>query len=125
MAGTRPRGLGRAAIGGIAPLRSGVTTVGTRPVLSWGERVVGAIVWRRRTSQVSFRQRVAGWRARNWRRAVLMWFVLSLIFMAIAAEPATDFPRAQAHSVPAVQTVLRVAGGLTAAGIPVLLIALP
>lgn len=115
-------GLGPAAIGGIASLRSGV---GTRPVSSYGGRLTGAIVWRRRTSQVSFRQRVVAWRARNWRRVVLIWFVLSLIVMAVAAEPAADFPKAQAHSVPAVQTVLRVAGGLTAAGIPVLLIALP
>jgi hypothetical protein len=48
-----------------------------------------------------------------------------MIIMAVAAEPKTDFPRAQAGSVPAVQTFLRVAGGLTVAGVPVLLIALP
>ena len=65
------------------------------------------------------------WRARNWRRAVLAWFVLSMIIMVVAAEPKTDFPKAQARSVPAVQTFLRVAGGLTVAGVPVLLIALP
>ena len=67
----------------------------------------------------------SGWRARNWRRVVLAWFVLSLIVMAVAAEPKTDFPKAQARSVPAVRMVLRVAGGLTAAGVPILLIALP
>ena len=74
---------------------------------------------------VPFRQRVAAWRARNWRRAVLAWFVLSLIIVAVSAEPATAFPKAQARSVPAVRMVLRVAGGLTVAGVPVLLIALP
>ena len=56
---------------------------------------------------------------------MLAWFVLSLIIMAVAAEPRADFPKAQAGSVPAVQMVLRVVGGLTVAGVPVLLIALP
>ena len=118
-------GLGPAAIGGIAPLKAGATTIGTRPALSYGARAVGALVWRQRAPRASFGQRVAAWRARNWRRAVLAWFVLSLIIMAVAAEPATDFPKAQARSVPTVQMVLRVAGGLTAAGVPMLLIALP
>jgi len=62
---------------------------------------------------------------RNWRRVVLAWFALSLIIVVLAAEPNTDFPKAQLRSVPAVQTFLRVAGGLTVAGVPVLLIALP
>jgi hypothetical protein len=118
-------GLGPAAIGGIPPLKAGVTAIGTPPVASYGGRAVGALIWRQRAPRVSFRQRVAAWRARNWRRAVLAWFVLSLIIMAVAAEPAADFPKAQARSAPAVQMVLRVAGGLTVAGIPVLLIALP
>ena len=56
---------------------------------------------------------------------VLAWFVLSMIIVMVAAEPKTDFPKAQLRSVPAVQTFLRVAGGLTVAGVPVLLIALP
>jgi hypothetical protein len=86
---------------------------------------MGALTWRQRAPQTSFRQRLVGWRARNWRRAVLTWFVLSLIIMAVAAEPKTDFPKAQARSVPAVRMFMRVAGGLTAAGVPVLLIALP
>jgi hypothetical protein len=86
---------------------------------------MGALTWCQRAPQTSFRQRVVGWRARNWRRAVLTWFVLSLIIMAVAAEPKTDFPKAQARSVPAVRMFMRVAGGLTAAGVPVLLIALP
>ncbi len=119
------RGLGPAAIGGIAPLKPGVTTIGTRPALSYGGRAVGVLVWRQRAPRVTFRQRVAGWRARNWRRAVLAWFVLSLVIMAVAGEPRTDFPKAQARTVPAVRIVLRVAGGLTAAGVPILLIALP
>ena len=118
-------GLGPAAIGGIVPLKSGVTTIGTRPAPSYGGRAMGAIIWRQRAPRDTFRQRVAGWRARNWRRAVLAWFVLSLIIMAVSAEPATDFPKAQARSVPAVRMILRVAGGLTVAGVPVLLIALP
>jgi hypothetical protein len=118
-------GLGSAALGRIAPLKSGITTIGTRPAPSYGGRAMGVLVWRQRAPQATFRQRVAGWRARNWRRAVLAWFVLSLIIMAVAAEPRTDFPKAQARSVPAVQMVLRVAGALTAAGVPLLLIVLP
>jgi len=86
---------------------------------------VQVVVWRQRAPRVPFRQRVAGWRARNWRRAVLAWFVLSLIVMAASAEPASYFPKAQAHSVPVVGLVLHAAGGLTAAGVPMVLIALP
>ena len=118
-------GLGPAAIGGIASLKAGVTTIGPRPVPSYGGRAMGITIWRQRAPRATFRQRVVGWRARNWRRVVLSWFVLSLIIMAVAAEPRTDFPKAQARSVPAVRMVLRVAGGLTAAGVPILLIALP
>jgi hypothetical protein len=97
---------------------------------AWPERARGGmrpavIAWRERAPRTPFRPRVAAWRARNWRRVVLAWFVLSLIIMAIAAEPKTDFPRAQIGSVPAVGTVLRVAGGLTVAGVPVVLVALP
>jgi len=58
-------------------------------------------------------------------RIVLAWFALSMIILMVAAEPSTYFPKAQTRSVPAVQTFLRVAGGLTVAGVPVLLIALP
>ncbi|GEM_PF-850277 len=119
------RGLSPAAIGGIAPLKPGVTTIGTRPASSYGGRAMGVLIWRPRAPRATFRERVAGWRARNWRRAVLVWFVLSMIIMAVAAEPRTDFPKAQVRSVPAVGMVLRVAGGLTVAGVPVLLIALP
>jgi hypothetical protein len=92
---------------------------GMRPaVIAWRERAL-------RAPRAPFRQRVADWRARRWRRILLAWFVLSLAIMAIAAEPATDFPKAQINSVPAVGMALRVAGGLTVAGVPVVLIALP
>ena len=117
--------LSPAAIGGIAPLKSGVAAGGTLSARSYGGRTTGAIAWRQRTPRISFRHRLAGWRARNWRRAVLAWFVLSLAILAITAEPKTDFPKAQAGSVPAVGVVMRVAGGLTVAGVPLLLIALP
>ena len=91
----------------------------------WRQGAPRASVWRQGAPRASFRQRVQAWRARNWRRAVLAWFVASLAIMAIAAEPSTDFPRAQAHSVPAVRVVLRVVDVLTLAGVPALLIALP
>jgi hypothetical protein len=83
------------------------------------------IVWRQRAPRASFRERIADWRTRNWRRAVLAWSVLCLVCVAISAEPGTAFPKAQAGSVPAVAMVMRVAGGLTVAGVPMLLIALP
>jgi len=129
------------AIAGTVPLKPGLTAVATRPAYggrsgetgrgwragrSWGaRRSSGVIAWRRPAPRTPFRPRLVAWRARNWRRVVLAWFVLSMIIMMTAAEPSTDFPKAQARSVPAVQTVLRVAGGLTVAGVPVLLIALP
>jgi hypothetical protein len=72
-----------------------------------------------------FRQRIANWRARNWRRTVLAWFVVTLALMAVAAEPVTDFPKAQASAVPAVGVALLVIEVLTLAGVPALLIALP
>jgi hypothetical protein len=56
---------------------------------------------------------------------VLAWFVLSLMIVGVAAEPAMVFPKAQLRSVPAARTFLRVAGALTVAGVPVLLVALP
>jgi hypothetical protein len=90
-----------------------------------GKRTAPAVTWRRPAPPIPLRQRIAGWRARHWRRLVLGWFVLSLAIMAVAAEPRTDFPKAQTATVPAVQTVLRVAGCVTAAGIPLVLIALP
>jgi len=49
---------------------------------------------------------VAGWRARNWHRAILAWFVLILVFMAVPGVPPT-------------------VAAIIAAGIPVLLVALP
>jgi hypothetical protein len=124
---------GRARIGpavaGTVPLNPRFTAVGMRPAYGGrrprAARSAGVIGWRQRAPRTPFRQRLVAWRARNWRRVVLAWFVLSMIIMMIAAEPTTDFPKAQARSVPAVQVFLRVAGGLTVAGVPVLLIALP
>jgi hypothetical protein len=112
------RGLGPAAVAGAAALKPGAA-IGTRSARAFG---TGGVVWRPRAP---LRQRLAGWRVRNWRRVVLAWFVLSLIILAIAAEPRSDFPKAQAGSVPAVRMILRVAGVATVAGVPVLLIALP
>jgi hypothetical protein len=56
---------------------------------------------------------------------VLAWFVIVLAIMAVAAEPAADFPRAQADAVPAVRVTLSAVELLTVAGVPLLLIALP
>jgi hypothetical protein len=117
------------AIGATVPLNLGRVTAATRPAYGGrspgASRSTGVIVWRQRPPRTPFRPRLAAWRARNWRRVVLAWFVLSMIIVVVAAEPKTDFPKAQLRSVPAVQTFLRVAGGLTVAGVPVLLIALP
>ncbi len=90
-----------------------------------GGRTARVVAWQRPAPRIPLRQRIAGWRARHWRRLVLGWFVLSLVVVAVAAEPQTDFPKAQAGTVPAVRTVLRVAGGVTAAGVPLVLIVLP
>jgi hypothetical protein len=117
------------AIAGTAPLNPGLAAVAARPAYggrSGGAiRSAGVIAWRRRAARTPFRQRLVAWRARNWRRVVLAWFVFSMVIVMMAAEPKTDFPKAQARSVPAVQMFLRVAGGLTVAGVPLLLIALP
>ena len=86
---------------------------------------MGVSVWRQHPPQAPFRERVAIWRARNWRRAILAWFALTLAIVAVAAEPAADFPKAQLNSVPAVRVVLQPAAAITVAGVPVLLAALP
>ena len=122
-------GRGRAgmspAIGRTVPLNPGLAAVrpAARPL--YGGRSTGTIAWRRRVPRAPFRQRLAQWRARHWRRVMLAWFVLSLIIVGVAAEPAADFPKAQLRSVPAARVFLRVAGALTVAGVPVLLVALP
>jgi len=67
---------------------------------------MGVSVWRQRPPQAPLRERVAGWRARNWRRAILAWFVLTLAIMAVPVVPPT-------------------VAAITAAGIPILLVALP
>ena len=140
---TGPGGMPPARIGGIRPRETGADAMGTRALASYGEHMMAVQVWRQGAPRAwrrhgaprawrrqeappaSFRQRVQAWRARNWRRAVLAWFVAALAIMATAAEPSTDFPRAQAHSVPAVRVVLRVVEVLTLTGVPALLIALP
>ena len=111
------------ATAGTVPLNAGFTTVG--PLPADGGRSARVIAWRPRAQQAPFRQRLVAWRERYWRRVVLAWFVLSMIIVMAAAEPSAYFPKAQTRSVPAVQAFLRVAGGLTVAGVPVLLIALP
>jgi hypothetical protein len=90
------------------------------PRASFRERIAGF-----QERMADFREHIAGWRARNWRRAVLTWSVLCLICVAISAEPGTAFPMAQAHAVPVVGMIMKAIGGLTVAGIPVLLIVLP
>jgi hypothetical protein len=113
------------AIGRTVPLNPGLAAVRTAARPLHGTRSTWAITWRRRAPRAPFRQRLAQWRARHWRHAVLAWFVLSLIIVGVAAEPAAAFPKAQLRSVPAARTFLRVAGALTVAGVPVLLVALP
>jgi amino acid permease len=67
---------------------------------------MGVSVWRQRPPQAPLRERVAGWRARNWHRAILAWFVLALVLMAVPVVPSA-------------------VGAIIAAGIPVLLVVLP
>jgi hypothetical protein len=86
---------------------------------------MGVSVWRHRQPRAPLRERVAGWRARNWRRAILAWFVLTLAIMAVAAEPATAFPKVQLNSMPAARVVLRTGAVFVAGGVPVVLAALP
>jgi hypothetical protein len=86
---------------------------------------MGVTVWRQRAPQAPLRQRIAGWRARNWQRVLCCWFLLTMAIMAVAAEPVTDLPKAQLSSVPPVWLALRIAAVFTAAGVPVVLAALP
>jgi hypothetical protein len=86
---------------------------------------MGVSVWRQRQPQGPLRERVARWRARNWQRAILTWSVLMLAIMAVAAEPAAAFPKAQLNSVPAAQVALRTGAAVIAGAGPVVLAALP
>ena len=86
---------------------------------------MGVSVWRQRPPQAPLRERVAGWRSRNWSRAILTWFVLTMAIMAVAAEPVTAFPRAQLNSVPAARVILRTGAALLVGGVPIVLVALP
>jgi hypothetical protein len=110
---------------GITSPGPGAVTMGTRSPSSYGGRMMVSTAWRQGAPPPSFRQRVASWRARSWRRAVLAWFVIVLAIMAVAAEPVTDFPHAQANAVPAVRVTLSAVELLTVAGVPLLLVALP
>ena len=66
---------------------------------------MGVSAWRQRPPQTPLRERVAGWRARNWHRVILAWFVLTVALMAVPGVP------------PIAAAII--------AGIPVLLVALP
>ena len=85
------RRLSSAGIGGIAAPAAGASAIAWRFPASYGEAIMGVSVWRQRPTQAPLRERVASWRARNWRRAILAWFVLTLAIMAVAAEPAAAF----------------------------------
>ena len=67
---------------------------------------MGVSVWRQRPPQAPLRERVASWRARNWHRAILAWFVLTLALTAVPDVPPT-------------------AAAIIAAVVPVLLVVLP
>ena len=67
---------------------------------------MGVSVWRQGPPQAPLRERVAGWRARNWHRVILAWFVLTLVVMAVRVVPP-------------------IAAAIIVAGVPVLLAALP
>lgn len=86
---------------------------------------MGVSVWRQRPPQAPLRERVAGWRSRNWSRAILTWFALTMAIMAVAAEPVTAFPKAQLNAVPAARAALRTGSALIVGGVPVVLVALP
>ena len=117
--------LNSAAIGGVTPQTRGAIATARRAPASYGEAIMGVSVWRQRPPQAPLRERFARWRARNWQRAIVTWFVLTLAIMAVAAEPATAFPKAQLNSVPAVRVVLRTGAVLIAGAGPVVLAALP
>ena len=119
-----PWSLRSAVTGGRATSPAGASAIARRSP-GWCEAAAGVSAWRARAPQAPLRQRVAAWRARNWHRALLAWFVLTLAIMGVAAEPAARLPRAQLGSVPAVRVVLRAGAVLTVGGVPVLLAALP
>jgi hypothetical protein len=50
---------------------------------------MGVSIWRQRPPQAPVRERVARWRARNWNRAILAWFVLTLAIIAVRVVPPT------------------------------------
>jgi hypothetical protein len=92
----------RAGIGVLAPAHSGVSPIGRGVPGSYGADM---------GISVSVHDRVSGWRARNWRRVLVIWFAASMASAVIVA----DVPSAS------VRDVL----GVVVAGVPVLLAALP
>ena len=100
------RSPGSVGIGGIAPPAPGASAMAWRWTAFYSEATMGVSIWRQRPPQAPLRERVAGWRARNWHRAILAWFVLTLVLMAVPGVPP-------------------IAAAVIAAGIPVLLVALP
>jgi hypothetical protein len=106
----RPQAMTRritlARTGVLAPAQAAAIPMGLRPPAAYG-RDMGIAVWDQRTP-VSLR--VSSWRSRNWRRALVTWFVLSFALMAEAGHlPAS----------------LCDAAGVLVAAVPVLLAALP
>jgi hypothetical protein len=80
--------------------------MGLRPPAAYGQNM-GIAVWDQRTP---VRLRVSSWRSRNWRRALVTWFVLSFALMAEAAH---------------LPGSLSDAAGVLVAAMPVLLAVLP
>jgi hypothetical protein len=108
--GSPALGMGQAGMRVLAPLELGAIPMGGQPAAAYG-RSMGISVWPMpHAPRVPFRLRVSDWRARNWRRALLAWFVLSLALMAVTAH----FPGS-----------LREATGVVIAAVPVLFAALP
>jgi hypothetical protein len=108
--GSPALGTGPAGTRVLAPPELGAIPMGRRSPAAYGQSM-GISVWPTpRAPRAPFRLRISGWRARNWRRALLTWFVLSLALMAVAAH----FPGS-----------LREATGVAIAVVPVLFAALP
>jgi hypothetical protein len=102
--------IGPTGIRVLAPPELGAIPMGGQSPAAYGPSM-GISVWPApRAPRAPFRLRVSDWRARNWRRALLTWFVLSLALMVVAAH----FPGS-----------LREATGVVIAAVPVLFAALP
>jgi hypothetical protein len=93
----------------LAPRKSGANAIGLRSLAAYGPSME-ILAGDRRVPRVLVRPRVSAWRSRNWRRALVTWFVLSFALMAEAAH----FPGALCD-----------AAGVLVAAVPVLLAILP